>query len=63
MPVAQAHGVIFVVGSAFFVDGSGPEYLRLSFSAPPPAKIEEGVARLAEAIEEASRTVATPETV
>ena len=62
MPVAQAHGVIFVVGSAFFVDGSGREYLRLSFSAPPPAKIEEGVSRLAAAIAEASHGVSAAET-
>jgi 2-aminoadipate transaminase len=60
MPFAQAHGVIFVVGSAFFVDGSGPEFLRLSFSAPPPARIEEGVDRLAAAIAEAGQTVTAP---
>ena len=52
LPVARAHGVIYVVGSAFFVDGSGPEYMRLSFSAPPPERIEEGVTRLAAAVSE-----------
>jgi len=52
LPVARAHGVIYVVGSAFFVDGSGPEYMRLSFSAPPPDRIEEGVTRLAAAVSE-----------
>lgn len=36
----------------FFVDGSGKQYLRLSFSAPPPDRIEEGVARLAAAVGE-----------
>jgi len=51
---AQGRGVIFVVGSAFFVDGSGPEYLRLSFSAPSPDRIEDGVRRLAEAIDDAT---------
>ena len=52
---AQARGVIFVAGHAFFVDGQGHEYLRLSFSAPAPARIEEGVARLAAAITDARR--------
>ena len=47
---AQALGVIFVTGSAFFVDGSGSEHIRLSFSAPPPARIELGVKRLAAAV-------------
>jgi len=53
MPHAQARGVIFVNGSAFFVDGTGAEYMRLSFSAPSPARIDEGIARLAAAIEAA----------
>jgi 2-aminoadipate transaminase len=52
LPIARTHGVIYVVGSAFFVDGSGPEYMRLSFSAPPPDRIEEGVTRLAAAVSE-----------
>lgn len=52
LPIARSHGVIYVVGSAFFVDGSGPEYMRLSFSAPPPDRIEEGVTRLAAAVTE-----------
>jgi len=60
MPFAQARGVIYVNGSAFFVDGSGHEFIRLSFSAPSPARIEEGVARLAAAIADAR--VATPAT-
>jgi 2-aminoadipate transaminase len=50
LPLAQARGVIFVTGSAFFVDGWGRQHLRLSFSAPSPERIEEGVARLALAI-------------
>jgi DNA-binding transcriptional MocR family regulator len=52
LSVARTRGVIYVVGSAFFVDGSGKQYMRLSFSAPPPDRIEEGVARLAAAVEE-----------
>jgi 2-aminoadipate transaminase len=54
LPIARGRGVIYVVGSAFFVDGSGQEYIRLSFSAPPPDRIDEGVGRLAEAIHEAA---------
>jgi 2-aminoadipate transaminase len=46
---ALKHGVIFVIGSAFHVDGSGHDTIRLSFSAPTPERIEEGARRLAEA--------------
>jgi 2-aminoadipate transaminase len=49
---AQRHGVIYVVGSAFFVDGSGRHIARLSFSAPSPERIDEGVRRLAVAVRE-----------
>ncbi len=47
---AMRHGVIFVVGSAFFVDGSGHDTIRLSFSAPSPERLIEGVGRLAAAL-------------
>jgi 2-aminoadipate transaminase len=47
---ALAHGLVFVVGSAFFVDGSGHDKIRLSFSAPSLDRIEEGVRRLAAAL-------------
>lgn len=49
---ALHHGVVFVIGSAFFVDGSGHEKIRLSFSAPSIERIEEGVGRLAAAVTE-----------
>jgi 2-aminoadipate transaminase len=49
---AQKRGVIFVTGSAFFVDGGGADYMRLSFSAPAPQRIEAGVERLAAAVED-----------
>jgi 2-aminoadipate transaminase len=52
LTVARARGVIYVVGSAFFVDGGGQQFMRLSFSAPPPERIEEGVVRLAAAVAE-----------
>jgi 2-aminoadipate transaminase len=54
LPLARARGVAFVVGSAFFVNGDGHDYVRLSFSAPAPERIEVGVERLAAAIAAAS---------
>jgi 2-aminoadipate transaminase len=50
---ALEHGVVFVVGSAFHVDGSGHNTIRLSFSAPTPDRITEGVRRLAAALQPA----------
>ena len=49
---AVQNGVIYVSGDAFFVNGSGREFIRLSFSAPSPERIEEGVRRLARTIRE-----------
>jgi DNA-binding transcriptional MocR family regulator len=42
--------LVFVVGSAFYVDGSGHNRARFSFSAPDPDRIREGVHRLAAAM-------------
>jgi 2-aminoadipate transaminase len=39
--------LVFVIGSAFYVDGTGHDRIRLSFSAPSAERIEEGVRRLA----------------
>jgi 2-aminoadipate transaminase len=47
---AMEHGVIFVIGSAFCVDGSGHDRIRLSFSWPTPERIRDGVGRLAAAM-------------
>jgi 2-aminoadipate transaminase len=54
IPRAVEHGVIYVAGEAFFVDAGSPaapgprgNTMRLSFSAPTPERIEEGVVRLA----------------
>jgi 2-aminoadipate transaminase len=63
LPAARARGVIFVAGSAFFVDGSGQGFIRLSFSAPPPERIEEGVRRLAEAVEDVRAQASAPDEV
>jgi 2-aminoadipate transaminase len=55
LPEAVPRGVAFTPGESFFVDGAGARTLRLSFSAVPPARIDEGVRRLAEAIKTARR--------
>lgn len=52
LPRAIEHKVIYVAGSAFFVDGSGRNLMRLSFSLPPVARIEEGVRRLSQLVQE-----------
>jgi 2-aminoadipate transaminase len=49
---ALGMSVSFVTGRAFFVDGSGHNTVRLSFSQPSEAAIEEGIARLGRALEE-----------
>jgi len=43
--------VSFVIGSAFFVDGQGHRFARLSFSGISHEQITEGIARLAAAIQ------------
>lgn len=43
---ATEQGVIFVTGAAFFVDGGGDNYIRLSFSSPSEDGIREGIKRL-----------------
>lgn len=43
---AIPHKVAFVVGSAFFPDGSGRNTARFNFSAADPARIREGIRRL-----------------
>jgi len=51
---AVQHGVIYVAGEAFFVDGrgSGRHVVRLAFSSPSHERIREGVARLGRAVRE-----------
>ena len=55
VPVAKTYALCeddSVIGSAFFVDGSGHDKIRLSFSAPSSDGIAEGVRRLAAALVE-----------
>lgn len=42
--------LVFVAGSAFYVDGTGHDRIRLSFSAPAVDRIREGARRLAAAM-------------
>jgi len=46
----NAH-VAYVPGIGFYADGSGSEYMRLSYCYPEPDQIREGVRRLARVIE------------
>jgi 2-aminoadipate transaminase len=59
IPRAVEHGVIYVAGEAFYVNGEGTNTLRLSFSAPTPERIEAGVARLAATLRAESAAQAT----
>jgi 2-aminoadipate transaminase len=53
---AISHGVLYVPGSAFYVDAHGGAEARLSFSAPTPERIETAINRLAAAAREALAT-------
>jgi 2-aminoadipate transaminase len=55
---AVEHKLVFVTGSAFFVDGTGHDTIRLSFSAPTPERIVEGVRRLSAAMQPADALAA-----
>ena len=48
--------VAYVQGAAFFVDGSGTNTMRLSFSHPPNEKIREGIRRLGRVIKKEIRS-------
>jgi len=50
---AAERGVGIVPGTLFFPDGRGDESIRLSYSAVPEEQIDEGVARLADAVADA----------
>jgi 2-aminoadipate transaminase len=52
LPRAVTARVAYVPGTAFFADGFGSQCMRLSYCHPTPARITEGVARLAAVIKE-----------
>ena len=51
LPRAVTARVAYVPGIGFYADGSGREYMRLSYCFPEPDRIREGVRRLARVIE------------
>lgn len=55
LPEAIERGVAFVPGGPFHLEG-GANTLRLSFSHPDPAALDEGVARLAPVLQKAAET-------
>lgn len=57
---AVQHGVVYVAGSAFFVNNAGRNLIRLSFSAPSHERLREGASRLAAAIREELAVPAGP---
>lgn len=60
LPRAVQHGVIYVAGGAFFVDGTGANTMRLAFSLAAGERIVEGVTRLSAAVvEELARVTVT----
>jgi 2-aminoadipate transaminase len=59
LPRAVAHGVLYVPGSAFFVEHRGDSHARLSFAAPSHERLVEAVERLAAAVREELEAVRT----
>jgi 2-aminoadipate transaminase len=57
LPAAMAERVVYVAGAAFFVDGTGQHFIRLSFSAPTVDRIVEGAVRLARVVKKAAAPV------
>jgi len=49
---AVEHGVTFVPGTGFFPDGRGRNSMRLAFCYAEPERIDEGIRRLAEVLED-----------
>ena len=57
LPRAVTARVAYVAGTAFFTDGTGTDYMRLSYCYPTPERIREGVRRLAGVVEAELETV------
>ena len=51
LPRAISSRVAYVPGTGFYADDDGAQYLRLSYCFPEPARIREGIRRLAEVID------------
>ncbi len=52
LPEALSEGVAYVPGSAFYVDGSGRNTMRLNFSFPKEEEIRAAISRLAKVVKE-----------
>jgi DNA-binding transcriptional MocR family regulator len=50
LPRAIAARVAYVPGVGFYADGSGGQAMRLSYCYPPPARVRDGVGRLARVV-------------
>lgn len=50
LPRAINSRVAYVPGTGFYADGSGTEYMRLSYCFPEPGRIREGIRRLADVV-------------
>jgi 2-aminoadipate transaminase len=50
LPRAIAARVAYVPGVGFYADGSGRQAMRLSYCYPPPARVRDGVGRLARVV-------------
>ena len=59
LPRAVTARVAYVPGTAFYADGSGSDFMRLSYCYPEPERIREGVRRLAGVIEQEQEARAT----
>jgi len=57
LPRAVTARVAYVAGTAFFMDGSGADHMRLSYCYPTPERIREGVKRLATVVDAELETV------
>jgi DNA-binding transcriptional MocR family regulator len=51
LPRAVTQRVAYVPGTAFYADGQGRDYMRLSYCYPTPDRIREGIRRLASVID------------
>jgi DNA-binding transcriptional MocR family regulator len=60
IPRAVENGVIYVAGEAFYVNGTGQNTIRLSFSAPRPDRIRQGVERLAATVRQELEALSDP---
>ncbi len=58
---AIEHKVAYVIGAPFFVDGSGHNTLRLSFSSASCQDIEEGIRRLGQVVREELAALPAPQ--